>query len=666
MSLVPSSDDLFGYWNPNISLRVRAAVVFKGGGIRGLFFPGHIIGLKKKGVEKIVLYAGTSAGALVAVGMWAGLHPERLHDFMKRKSKFRLGFALFSWTDPFVWTASIAAMIALWLVRILAKPFVWIIQIFRPTFQFQPQLAPGCGGTKFERVINEIIIEGLRDRGLHEELIQDFFRTDFRHFRPSFGDIWELVEWVRLITAIQSADDPDFEKVRRAYPRIVERIKEIQFYKNEHDGRTRNNIFDLIYGKDTAKDPYFCPLFLAACCVDDLQPVIFNNIDTRYWRIPIAEMARASAGHPLVFRSKPLSIDGVQKRYTDGGLMANFPVFLVHREFRRLLSAEFEAEMPEEYRPMVHVPFATLGLSVIDTPPAPSYLGSIFGLLTGGARDILELELARIAPYFRLVQQMVSGEPHYLNFFRVSESVVERTYCRAVEYLDTLDLSTTTLLGDKEKEKIFANMRAMLEVIKRSFPLAPDGYIRNHFYLETASRFGSMNKKAAISIGRPILSFQDIQATVSEFSGVLGLVRRSGKSAIARLDMLQEERKNNPDIPLLALRWSDVSNIPGDINFCLIIPIFDFRSIRYDVGELQIQPAGEADDFVRLFDSGVSGAMLGALSIDGVLEGLTTVIERLAEEIVDSGILPTMERFAFEIGCILSKEIGRTLVGERS
>src|SRR5687768_13833847 len=94
------------YWNPSLPLRLRASVVFQGGGIRGLFFPGHLVGLKRKGIEKIVLYAGTSAGALVAVGVWAGLSPDSLHLFLKRKSRFLLGSAIISVCDVFRWFGS--------------------------------------------------------------------------------------------------------------------------------------------------------------------------------------------------------------------------------------------------------------------------------------------------------------------------------------------------------------------------------------------------------------------------------------------------------------------------------------------------------------------------------------------------------------------------------
>src|ERR1700719_110097 len=120
--LAPAPDSKTTYWNPAVALRLRAAVVFKGGGIRGLFFPGHIIGLKKKGVEKVLLYAGTSAGALVAVGMWAGLSPERLQDFLRERARWRLGFALFRWSDPLVWAASFLAMFAVSAVRLIIWP----------------------------------------------------------------------------------------------------------------------------------------------------------------------------------------------------------------------------------------------------------------------------------------------------------------------------------------------------------------------------------------------------------------------------------------------------------------------------------------------------------------------------------------------------------------
>lgn len=659
--------DPFTYWNPDLPSRMRAAIILQGGGTRGLFFIGHLVGLRMRGIEKSLLFAGASAGALVALGTWAGLDEESLRTFLARKSRWRFGWSIFSIRD-------LGQLVLSWFFRFPAALLVsvveWIIRPIAPSVRLGVPFVPGCDGAKFEALLNELILEGLRARKIHEDLIRDLFGVTFDSFRPTFEDIFLIVEWVRLVSGVQSRHDPDFQRVLKAYPALASRQPELRFYRDSN-GNPANNIWSLVYGRPADNDPspnlYFCPIFLAAVCVDDDQPVFFNNLDRRFLRTRIASMARASAGHPLVFRPQKITLDNIEKQYIDGGLMANFPVYWTYRELKRLLQPANVRTIPADYRALVGIPFATFGLSVIDENGAPSYIGSILRTLTGGARHRLELELAESAPYFKLLQQKVLNEPPSLDFFRVSEKTIEQAYQRGLEFLKSAKLSMTAFLGDEKRELLITCLQAMVDVVKKRFPPNDNGYVRGHLYF-ASDQIGVLEKKAFVCTDRPTHSFEDFNRSEDEFADLTGMVRATQWCALARPDFLLEARRARPEDLLLGVKLADIRDRPEDMNFTVVVPVFDSHSVSRAHLDVKYKTPPDAVDAIRLIGTGVSGPIIGMAIIDGLvkdgeLAGLTADLDSFAEEIVACGLLPALERLALEIGTIVSRQLDEMLDG---
>jgi predicted acylesterase/phospholipase RssA len=448
------------HWAPNVALRFRFAAVFQGGGIRGLFFPGHIVGLVRRGIEKIFVYAGASAGAMIAVGIWSGLQPGQLKSFLEERCGY-LGLvrSIFTVGDLFAIVATwayaillfpigfvvrnvlVIAILASWILALLFAPINLIVAICsffvvppialfvllrRYRVPWSPECYPGCAGSRLERLINEMILKGLEERGIHSRLIKDLIKRD-GDFWPTFRDIWRLSHWARLVNGVTGTNHPDYATVEAFYPILKDRQKELSF--------SPNNIWSLVYGIDTAREPFFAPIFISTCCIDDRMPVLFNNIEERYWDVPIAHIVRASAGHPTLFRPKMLNLDGKRKRYTDGGLMANFPAFAVNQALRYLFRRSNIDALPEDYKTLRTVPYGTIGLAVSDQARTGTYIAVLRGVLMGGARERLEYELASTLPYFRPVRQTTSGEPHFLNFFSVKPTLIDITFDKAIKYI---------------------------------------------------------------------------------------------------------------------------------------------------------------------------------------------------------------------------------------
>jgi hypothetical protein len=641
------------YWAPNAKFGISAAAVFQGGGIRGLFFPGHITGLRQKGIDPFV-YAGASAGTLVAVGIWSGLTAHDLNDFLRvRCGRIGLASALFS-------KAELASLVLSWGRVCLMAPANLLLRLVSKRIE----TFPGCNGDVLEQLIDEMILQGLHQRGIHGELIKDLFAVDPENFHPTFRDIGRLVNWIRVVTEIRSPDDPNLQPVLKVYsPKGLDPNK-ITF--KEKNGQIFNDIWRMVYGRESAPNPYFAPIFISTCCIDDREPVIFNNIEKRYWDIPIAHIARASAGHPIVFKPKVLNLDGTVKRYSDGGLMANFPAFAVHGALKNLFDRKNVLELPQDYRELVTVPFVTLGLAATDQPPRASYLEEIRGILLGGARERLEYQLAATAPYFRLVRQTVNGEPHYLNFAGVTPELIKRTFNKARKFMQGEKISASVDLGKPQMiNALQRNLEGMLQAFERTFPRDPRQtieYTRIHLYFEGNEERGVFRKTAMLCNGGAAATFGDQEQSIRKaFSGLIGLVRMSGFPVLARLNVVQKMREDKPNLEILGLKWADTQHLPRDLKLALILPICDYHNMSYETGDVAIDTLRGCEEFVRTIDGGIRGPLLGAISVDCSCASADRDIDWLTNEVRTSGLLDSLERYSLEIGTIVSQEIAKMM-----
>jgi hypothetical protein len=238
------------HWFDDVGLHIRFSAVLQGGGIRGLFFPGHFYGLRKLGVDKINAFAGASAGSLVAVGLWSGLSPHKLlRELTKRSGVAGLLFAIMSPADigTVIFRAIIACVVLLLNVAIT---IFWIILCkSRSCKEVAPVLTfhTGCSGERLESFINDIIIAGLEARSFRREYVEHTLQKDIRRNHITFEDIIRLTNWTRFVSGISSKDDPDLDLVRQAYGDITEVLERADFSLHDAYGLPRNDIIDLTF-----------------------------------------------------------------------------------------------------------------------------------------------------------------------------------------------------------------------------------------------------------------------------------------------------------------------------------------------------------------------------------------------------------------------------------
>ena len=334
------------YWSDNVQYTPRVNLVLKGGGIRGLFFPGAILGLAKKGAGRIGALSGASAGALIAVSIWSGLTPTSLLEALKADaSKFNGIFGLV----PVLFSKSDILMI---FRKLLSIPFVFVINIFlffiyklrnmifSGHYEKYIELNIYCDGDKFRSFINSYILKGLEKRGFNRNFIEEYSGVSLEEFEPTFFDIQQILSDVRAISAIKGFDDEKYNLLRQGYfeKGLREQFSAIEpsiVFDEDDWGSVRNNILSLLHDTNVW-DAYFPPLFVSVACIDCASGLIISNTDPRFLKLKICDVVRASAGHPLLFKPQKLHIDDVDKNYTDGGVFSNFPTTAAHNAFKRI------------------------------------------------------------------------------------------------------------------------------------------------------------------------------------------------------------------------------------------------------------------------------------------------------------------------------------------
>jgi hypothetical protein len=203
----------------------------------------------------------------------------------------------------------------------------------------------------------------------------------------------------------------------------------------------------------------------------------------------------------------------------------------------------------------------------------------------------------------------------------------------------------------------------MMSTCERVFPIAAeDEYIRCHLFFEAHTKHGLFNKKAMICKGRKAADFADREISVpKEFAGLLGLVRSTSFPLFSRIDLLQAKRKAEPTRPVLGLTVNDTRNIPDDLNFVFVVPIFDYRNITYETGELRRLSVPGCEDCVKLIDTGIEGPLIGAISIDGRSAAAMEDLDSLVKRVISNSMLESLERYAWEIGCIVAEQVVATI-----
>lgn len=171
-----------------------------------------------------------------------------------------------------------------------------------------------------------------------------------------------------------------------------------------------------------AADPAFFrpPLFITATNLATRRLELITSMDRAYDDVPVALAARASASVPGVFRPVDLPVCGRGGTFVDGGVITNFPAWVFSRGFRERLNHS------EDFFEIAGLPWIRLGLRVgaseqggSDARLPDDFWKSLFRMLTGDARNQLDSLLAEDASRSITIRQpetACDGPAHWLDF----------------------------------------------------------------------------------------------------------------------------------------------------------------------------------------------------------------------------------------------------------
>ena len=633
-------------------------------------------------MSKVIAVGGSSAGAIIALGIWAGLSPREIKDYLhERCGMFGLVPSIFSVGDivALIWSLFVALLAFVYNVSrvVLNWPLTLINHFAGKTLgallgkDMRMSLPPwnpyfGCPGAKFERFLNELIWYGLKKRNIHRELVAALYPGVER---LTFRNILAILVFIRAINAIGSAEDDDFKSLAlEAFPELTNRLTAVHF-EPEVEGQPKNNIFKLVFEQTTAFDAYFPPLFLSAVSLHERKPVIFNNLEEEFLDFEIARMVRISAGHPAVFRPKRLrkqdEAEGYldQKRFVDGGVLVNFPVSQMIAAIQRALSDSADID---EYEDILRTTFITIGMATEEPQSGRgSYVSAVWDMISGGARALLELELANRVAFFRLLSVVAEDQPHYLNFFGLRKSLIDQVYARTREFAEGQGAMTVLSL-EASRQRLEASLADACRAIDLAFSEPGAAFSRAHLFID-ADPTNNTITKLAMYCRHEATKFNDHEISITKpRSGLIGLARATRRPVICRIDQLQALRRAHPRDEILGLRWEEVKHIPEELNFCVVIPIFNHYSLSYSESDSDhatqrydgLDP--QVEGLVRILESGIDGQLLAVISIDGSMnvdDDLDVICARFKSMLA----MKTLERIGTDVGYTIGSALAANL-----
>ncbi len=257
-------------------------IVLKGGGAKGIGYPGALAEMHKAGLlSNLKQVAGTSAGALTAVSLAAGQSPEKF-EALSKKSAFGLmygGMGLGAIYPEIGFKNGVSKMDA--------KPMLQLL----------------------------------------DSVLCDEVKSHFEDMKP--GDISRMVD-----KYVQ--DNPTKNKAE-----VLERLSTLMNpdYKSDRTGKMVTfNDMKMLHAMAPEK---FKEITLTGWDSHDQQPIVFRAND-RYGDLPVCFAARASMAHPLIATgvTLPEKYGHGNHPIQDGGIGSNLPTEVFYDDDRILASMD--------------------------------------------------------------------------------------------------------------------------------------------------------------------------------------------------------------------------------------------------------------------------------------------------------------------------------------
>lgn len=672
-STSPPAASAAGAQDPHVKwsearLPLRSALVLQGGGARGLVLLGQVLALINDKNYRPIAYAGSSAGALIALLLWAGLSPDQALSELKSRSRWRgLMAAMFSFVDKLVLALQ---YLLLWFVM------NWNLYVVAPVNVVLRALAMrgfgvvitrvGSRGDKFEDLIEKFLRLGLEKRGIDANVIAHVLGKDAAARKLTFADVEAIKNSIRDINDITSEHDAGFKRILSANARLQQahQSRDIHFFPKGDRG-SRNNILFQLFGREI-ETPYFPPLFVTATSVTTEREVFFNNLEKRFQEIAIAAAVRASAGHPLAFGHKKLMLDGREQEFSDGGIVLNYPTMAIDRLLRELTQETIADAKPGSLfldEKLKHSSFATLGLTLSES----SSPKSVTSLVLGQAKSRLEDILAKSSRRLIHSQQPVPADyPQTTDFHLLTKSKIQemaqtgRGFIaeRMPDRIDSFSIDDDTRAG------IVAILKETLVHLKRTLAYAEPDYARIQVYVGSTQNYNHLQKLCFVCLDKQVSTFTDSDLPVKRDGGLINLTRTNRAPVISRLDLLRQQRYARPTQPVLGLTYQDVAAIDANLNFGISVPIYDPRTTRYLFAARPFKRTEEngvdISPLVHVSDTKLDGTLFGVLALDFCMNrALRSSLAEHVETPRVQAIIRHTERFAYEIGCHLARAMER-------
>jgi predicted acylesterase/phospholipase RssA len=321
----------------------ECVIAIQGGGVYGLSLLGQAKAVLEVNRYEPLGFAGTSAGALIATLLWGGLSPSQIEGQILALAR----------------CAGLATLLG----------------------PFEGGVDPG----RLDELTRHLgkVKDALRDKNLCS--IASRGRRIWSGVRPALDNMGMfsaavLEDWI--------------ENCLRLAPKLPEslRLKQSPLTFGDYHALVR--------------EQFRPPLVLTATNLTFGRLELIKSFDPACKHVSVAKAACASAAFPLAIRPRTmpeLYPDG--GTFVDGGVVANFPLWVFSEAMRDEL-----ASVPE-YDWMAYRPWIRIGLRVVDHAQTQQVddtwrlAGSLFGMLTGGARNQLEDLMTQNLPRRTIVAQ---------------------------------------------------------------------------------------------------------------------------------------------------------------------------------------------------------------------------------------------------------------------
>lgn len=564
-----------------IELDKLAVVTLQGGGVYGLTLAGQLgRAINGFGIQPIAI-AGTSAGAIVATLYWSGLSPEGIRNAFETLAENHQIPSLLGPFEP------------------EDRPFDFdsLASFKREVSTFIEEIRSSSSVPFFERSIYTYLTQLLTKGPC---LVLRHIRSIIRHVRNR-----GMFKGEHLETVIQSLmlSSPYMKNFRSDLAEIMSGDSLLRF----------KHIREL----ETRRDVLFPALFITASNVRTRKIEVFNSLDDKYAETPIARAARASGGFPFFFRPVQVETADSNDWYVDGGVISNFPVWIFGQEVRRKM-----AQSPR-FTAAAQRPWMNVGLRRVpdaqkasDLTDPRRFLGTMFSLLTGGARDNLEELLASSITPSRIVRQPESttgGPTDVLDVASISRAKVREMYLKGAWFarreLRPLSFDIPQAAKQEISDELIALVTRCCLVLGHTDNSQAD--FRSNLYLPNGSK---LYRRFWVNMNPP--SGHGFQFS----SGLTGYCFSNRVPMVCNLESLRKAAEvNDIDEESFGMSRDEHLMVDRTRTWLLSIPVFDPNEFMIPtVADRDRVPEGSR--FHHVLPRVLDGVIFGVMNLDARLD----------------------------------------------